>query len=328
MAPALRFPRPRTLLHLVPLRTAAEFIVFTLAINKLTGLYGILALLTGYHLNPLQLSHYLYSLLVLGLVCWLSPAIRVRGDGAGVLKVVGLAWLYIADTIINSIYTTLFGLGWFIILAQHLNDTVGDGKLKVPGGDTMKDTAGFTDPEHPGVSHVEVVATPAAGALSGQQAVAYASTTSQLSSTLFAEGSLASLIVLSLLWLVRIYFCLVILSFARSTVRSYIAQNSSSTYAQTEDATMAEHPFREGRDEGAGWMGKLGRAMLMFPTKRYWLGKDESEDEWVRQRMETRFASGRRDLRIKTGKGAGERERRARSGTGPSPPIALAKLPK
>ncbi|KAI7296581.1 hypothetical protein KC315_g18718, partial [Hortaea werneckii] len=106
MAPVLRFPRPGSFLHLISLRTATEFITFSLAINKVTGFYGILALFTGYHLNPLQLSHYIYSILVLGLICYLSPAIRQR-DADGALKVVALAWLYVLDTILNSLYTTM-----------------------------------------------------------------------------------------------------------------------------------------------------------------------------------------------------------------------------
>lgn len=335
MARILAFPKPRvrdrhtppsrpqltahqSFLHLISLRTATEFITFTLAINKVTGFYGILALFTGYHLNPLQLSHYIYSLLVLGLVCYLSPAIRQR-DGDGALKVVGLAWVYLLDTIINSVYTTLFGLGWFILLAQHLNEPSPVGSGQAPGGGTMNDTAGFTDPEH-SVSEVEVVATPAPGAMSGQDAVAYASGGSDaLGGVLFQQGSLASVTVIAFFWLVRVYLCIIVLSFARSTLRQYIANSSAASYSASEDPTMAENPFRPGREEGAGWKGQLGRLMLRFPTQRYWLGRDETE-EWVRA-TSGRFESGRTGLRVKIPgeNGVGERERRARSGTGPPP---------
>merc|ERR1712107_202482 len=106
-----------------------------------------------------------------GLICYLSPAIRQR-DADGALKVVALAWLYVLDTILNSLYTTMFGLGWFILLAQHLNERSPLASNKPPGGSIMNETAGFTDPEH-SVSEVEVVATPAPGAMSGQDAVAY-----------------------------------------------------------------------------------------------------------------------------------------------------------
>ncbi|KAK5118249.1 hypothetical protein LTR85_008229 [Meristemomyces frigidus] len=324
MPSLLRFPRPRTFLHLISLRTATEFIAFTLAINKVTGLYGILALLTGYHLNPLQLSHYIYSLAILGLICYLSPAIRQR-DADGVVKTVALAWVYVVDSAVNSVYTTLFGAGWFVILAQHLNEGSAGGS-KAPGAGTMNDTAGFTSPEHT-VGKVDVIATPAPGAMPGQEAVAYASGDgSNLGNVLFERGSVASITVLALLWLIRIYFCLIILSYARSTLRQYIASTSAGQYTQTDDPTMAENPFHAGREEGAGWRGKLGRFMLRFPTRRYWLGRDEGEEEWVRA-TSGRFESGR-NLKIKVpaeNGGVGERERRARSGTGPPLPGAGVK---
>ncbi|KAK0907937.1 hypothetical protein LTS16_016651 [Friedmanniomyces endolithicus] len=144
-----RFPRPRSFLHLVSLRTATEAIAFTFAINKGTSLYGLLALLTGYHLDPLQLSHYIYSVLVLALGLYLTPAIRKR-DADGALKVLGLAWVYVLDTIINTAYTILFSLGWFVVLSRHLDqDAAGVGAgINMPGSETINDTAGFTDPEH------------------------------------------------------------------------------------------------------------------------------------------------------------------------------------
>lgn len=326
MAHIFHFPRPRSLFHLISLHTATEFLTFTLAINKVTGLYGILALFTGYTLNPLQLSHYIYSLLVLFLAAYLSQAIRQR-DGDGALKVVGLAWVYVLDTVINSVYTSLFGAGWFLLLAQHLNETTPVAGGKIPGGSMMNDTAGFTDPEHI-VSEVNVIAAPASGVMSGQDAVAYGTNTgAPLGGVIFERGSIATLTLLALFCVIRVYLCIIVLSFARSTLRQYIA-NSSTSYSQTDDPTMAENPFRTGREEGTGWRGKLGRFMLKFPSKRYWLGKDESEDEWVRA-TSGRFESGR-GLSIKVPHNAlGERERRARSGTGPPLPAGVkGKLPQ
>jgi hypothetical protein len=126
--------------------------------------------------------------------------------------------------------------------------------------------------------------------------------------------------VIALLWIIRVYFCLVVLSYARGVVRSYVLTTSTG-YTHTEDPTMAENPFREGREEGEGWKGKVGRSLLQFPTKKYWLGREENEgeNEWVRS-TSGRF-SGKKDLRIKVPEpGVDERVRRARSGTGPPPP--------
>ncbi|KAK3074107.1 hypothetical protein LTR53_003754 [Teratosphaeriaceae sp. CCFEE 6253] len=330
--PFLHFPKPRSFLHLIPLSTATEFISFTLAINKVTGVYGLLALLTGYHLSPLQLSHYIYSLVVLALLLYLTPSIRQPRDTNSTLKVLGLAWVYVLDTLINSVYTALFGLGWFVVLAQHLNDdTPATGSSGMgPGGQTINDTAGFTDPEHT-VSQVEVVATPASGAFASQKATAYGSAAGgSLGGALFGVDGISSLTILGLLWLTRIYFCIVVLSFARSTLRAYVANQSASSTSYTapapEDSTMASNPFSSAT---SGWRGTVGRLMLRFPTQRYWLGRDESEEEWARQ-TSSRLESAR-GLRIKvpTDGGLGERERRARSGTGPPAPMGLkGKVPE
>jgi hypothetical protein len=308
----------QSFLHIISLRTATEFITLSLLINKLSGIYGILAIFTGYKLNPLQLSHYIYSLLALGIVAWLYPAIRKPEEP---LKIVALAWIYVLDTVINSVYTALFGAGWFLVLARELNQPVSF-KGDVAGSETIDDTAGFTNPQY-NATKVDVVAVPGPGLLDGQTAIAYGSQYGSLGDAIFHSGSIASLTVIGLLWIVRTYFCILLMSYARSILRQYVA-STSTDYSHADDPAMAENPFRREREEGAGWKGKLGRFMLRFPTKRYWLGKDEAEDEWVRA-TSGRFESGRgTGLRIKVPEnGVGERERRARSGTGPPPPIAV-----
>jgi inositol phosphorylceramide synthase regulatory subunit len=293
-------------------------------------LYGILALFTGYHLNPLQLSHYIYSLVILGLTLYLTPALRHQARGTSaqrageegrVLKVLALAWVYVLDAVINGVYTTLFGLGWFVLLAQHLGEDSAIGNLpgEKLGAGLMNDTAGFTDPEYP-VAHVDIVATPAPSLSTGpsQQATIYAQG-GTLAGALLADGSLASICVLGMLWVIRMHFCLIVLSFARSTLRAYIAQTSAAnaSYAATTsaDPTLADSPFTS-----PSLAHRLGRAMLRLPTQRYWLGRDESEGEWasgIEGRMER--ARGLK-IKVPTEGGLGERERRARSGTGPPVP--------
>lgn len=238
-----------------------------------------------------------------------------------------LAWVYVLDTIINSFYTVLFSLGWFVLLAQHLNEPVPIGGDQVPGKQTMDDTAGFTSPEVNATS-VEVVAAPGPGAFPGQEAVAFPSGShGTLGSAVFQSGSIASLTVLGLLWIVRVYFCIIVLSHARTVVRRYIASTSNTAYVSTLDPTIAENPFRADHEAGMGWHGKLGRSMLKLPTQRYWLGKDESEEEWLRA-TSGRFDSGVGHLRIKVPEnGVSERERRARSGTGPPAPLK-GKIPQ
>lgn len=327
--------KQQTFLYLISLRTATELITFTLIINKVTGIYGILALLTGYHLSSLQLSMYMYSILVLGAICYLAPHIRKQSP----LQCLALAWLYLLDSLINIAYTAVFGTTWFVLLAQHLNDGVAapnNPSSAAPGGKMMNDTAGFTDPEAGNVGHVDVIATPAAGILSGQDAVAIGSTTGSASETtlghaIFQSGSLASLLVISALWAIRIYFILIVMAYARGVLRQYIIVSSSNAtsglHGQSDDPTLAENPFRLGRSEGEGWQGKLGRAMTRF-GRAYWLGRDD-EDEWVRgagdrfKKLSVRVPQQGQQQHQQAAQqpeaGVGERERRARSGTGPPP---------
>ena len=235
------------------------------------------------------------------------------------LRVLSLAWIFVIDTIISSAYTALFGLGWFVLLAQHLGDEVKTPAAGVPGQGMMNDTAGFTDPSLT-ISHVEVAASPAPDAFAAQQATTYAYPGSPFTSAvLTAQGSIMSLSILIVLWVLRGYMCLVIFSFARSSLRTYVAASSAKStmgFADASgDATMASNPFAD----DSSWKGKLGRFMTRFPTQRYWLGRDEREDEWARQTSQ-RFESGRTagglKINVPSG-GLGERERRARSGTGP-----------
>ena len=314
----------QTFFYLVSLRTGTEFSVLTLLVNKVSGFYGILALFTGYHLSAIQFSMYVYSIGVLILALYLAPHIR---SNQSPLQNLALAWLYVIDSLINIVYTTLFGLGWFVLLAQHLTDGSEplEGKLPVPGGKTMNDTAGFTDPEHH-VSHVDVIADPSSG-----EAVTVGHEGSALNQAVFQSGSVMSILVMGTLWLVRLYFCLIVMAYARGALRQYILASSQRNPGYVSEGesskALAENPFRAGREEGEGWRGKLGRFLISFP-RTYWLGKDD-EDEWVRGAGE-KFAmqrfGGRGSGSAGMAPGTGERERRARSGTGP--PVLLAQRAK
>lgn len=92
------------------LQTGTEMISIALLINKVTGLYGLLAILTGYSLDAIQLSMYLYSVAVLGTIAFLIPHIRRQSS----FQNLALAWLYIVDTAANSAYTTTFAVQWYL----------------------------------------------------------------------------------------------------------------------------------------------------------------------------------------------------------------------
>ena len=286
----------------MPLRSGAEIIMFLEIINKASGAYGILALFTGAGLSPLQFSMYLWSLLVLIAATTLYRHIRA----ASALYCVLLAHLYTIDSAVNAVYTAVFGVAWFYVLALHPADDT----PAAPGAAGIQNAAGFTTPEF-NVSAVEVVAEPAGGLQAGQDAVAVGTVASDggaaagLRPVLFQSGSAMSLALIAAFWAVRVYFIVVLLAFARQALRQHImaagaasatagwydsSGNSTSAAASAPAPTsgspasnstnFADNPFAADKEAGAGWKGYAGRALLRL-APRYWLGPDD-DGEWMR----------------------------------------------
>lgn len=97
--------------------------------NKVTGVYGLLAILTGYQLSLLQLSTYVYSIGVLGLLIYLIPHIRRQSP----FECLALAWMYALDTGINTAYTAAFGLDWYFTSTASEVSDAGDSQGVVVG---------------------------------------------------------------------------------------------------------------------------------------------------------------------------------------------------
>lgn len=204
---------------------------------------------TGYSVSGMQLSMYLYSLATFAFLVYLAPRIRSREP----LPALSFAYLFLVDSIINALYTASFGVSWFVVLAAtHQSNLSGAEK-------TIHDSAGFTTPAV-NVSHVDVIATPSSG---GQAAVAVgtpSSTTPALGSGVLAPEAATSIMIICMLWVVRLYFMAVVFAHAREVVR--------------DSATPSLAPF-EGKNNGEGWQGKAGRAMISV-GRGYWEG-----DGWM-----------------------------------------------
>ncbi|KAH7395030.1 Inositolphosphorylceramide synthase subunit Kei1-domain-containing protein [Phaeosphaeria sp. MPI-PUGE-AT-0046c] len=315
MAPPhfLEIPRPRTFLQKMSLRTGAEIITFLQVINKVSGIYGLLALITGANIDGWQLSMYLYSTIALIATVFLYRHIRLQSPFETLL----LAHLYALDSVINALYTTFFGIAWFYTLAAQPGDSA------VPGSHGISEVAGFTSPKY-NVSKVDVVAEPTEGVQPGQNAIAVghgAEAGAGLGNAVFQSGSIMSISLISGFWALRVYFVFVMLAFARQCLRQHIAANASSAAwynsnnMQTSAHDLAENPFIEGKEEGDGWKGKLGRAMLSGAPK-YWLGADAEENEWLRG-VGGKF---KKPTQLEQPVGFNEREHRRRAGTGPPVP--------
>jgi len=297
-------------------------ISLSMIFNKVTGFYGLLAVLTGFKLSPLQLSMYIYSLVALIVLAFLMSHIRKQTP----FQCLALAWFYILDTVINTAFTSAFAVTW--LYAVSADQTTHGIPNSAPGSSTIDDTAGFTNPKY-NVSKVDVITTSVAG---GQEAVAFATTGAaalsannpSLGHAVGIEETLPSMLVVVGLTLIRVYFILVVMAYARQVLRHHIYSTSSTKlHLHTDGAAdaPAENPFAAGAPGGQGWQGKLGRIMVKV-GESYWLG-GQADDAWAKGL----------DGRFKATKPSGgppgtlERERRARSGTGPpAPPANLGKV--
>ncbi|GLB19741.1 hypothetical protein AtubIFM61612_009655 [Aspergillus tubingensis] len=296
----------QTFLYVMSLQTGASLITLSLLLNKISGLYGLLALLTGYHLSPVQLSMYIYSLLALGLTALLFPHIRKQTP----LQCLALAWLYLFDSLINAAYTAAFGVTWFLVVSQHYDN----GSASGPGGETIAQTAGFTSPKYDTTK-----------AESGH----YARRPDALGNAVAQPESFQSIFVICCLWVIRIYFVFVMLAFARQALRLYVAvprhtqlpthSRNTSIASVASIADIDREPFSPYSPDGQGWQGKLGRIMISI-GRNYWLGEDEEGGNWMAT-LGRRFRARAEDTELP---GPLERERRRRSGTGPPQPSQSA----
>lgn len=298
------------------LETGASLITLSLLLNKISGLYGLLALLTGYHLSPVQLSMYLYSLLVLGVVAFLFPHIRKQSP----LQCLALAWLYALDSVINAAYTAAFGVTWFMVVSQRYDNGTASG----PGSETMEQTAGFTNPKYDTYAEVANGKDGSSFSYTGI-GTNYQRSSDGLSDAVSQPEGFQSIIFISLLWAIRAYFVFVMLAFARQTVRLYLATpRHTQLPTHSRDPSVASvadidrEPFSSFSPDGRGWQGKLGRAMISL-NRNYFLGEEE-EINWMAH-MGRKFRSRGENAELP---GPLERERRRRSGTGPPQPSRSA----
>ena len=274
---SLLTPDSQTFLYLMSLRTGASLSTLVLLLNKISGLYGILALATGLPISPLQLSMYIHSLLVFALVAKLAPGIRTQTPFSNLV----LAWTFVADTLVNTAYTAVFAGTWFLVVASHPDAG------EKPGGKMVQDTAGFTNPQF-NVSHVEVApATPgsAEAVIAADSAPGAASSVANSTTgALLQAESIPSLTVIGLLWIARIYLCLIVLAYARFCIRQHISRSPRLSIppappASANTMVYADNPFSEGLEEGQGWKGVVGRSLVRV-GRGYWLGREGGE-EWM-----------------------------------------------
>lgn len=234
------------------LQTGTELIATALLFNKATGIYGMLTLFTGYSLSALQVTAYLGSLFVLITLALCLPQVRKRSP----VHNLALAWVYAIDTLVSAAYTAFFATSWYMSGIHDVNGPAGaEGDVSSPSnGDVQLDGS--------------------------QEAQAKAGTA--------VNDTALSMVLIVAFTLMRFYFGLVIMAYARMVVLRFVDERMSEA---PDVSGMAADPFAVGAPLGEGWQGKLGRTMISV-GRGHWLGGKKEDEEWARQ-LNSRFKSTR-----------------------------------
>ncbi|KAI5457158.1 Inositolphosphorylceramide synthase subunit Kei1-domain-containing protein [Mariannaea sp. PMI_226] len=181
----LRAPRPKSLFGFIGLQTGTEVISLALVLNKVTGVYGLLAILTGFQLSILQLTTYVYSIGVLVLLVTLIPHIRRQSP----FECLSLAWVYILDTAINMACTAAFGLDWYF--SNQTTDSLQTQPTDLPYMATEDATQNLRRDTAP---HGQVV----------------------------PQETAFSMLLITASMLIRIYFSFVVMAYAKQVLQKYM----------------------------------------------------------------------------------------------------------
>ncbi|KAK0637095.1 Inositolphosphorylceramide synthase subunit Kei1-domain-containing protein [Bombardia bombarda] len=252
-----RLPRPKTFLGLMSLQTGTELVSLALVFNKATGIYGLLALFTGYVFSALQLSMYILSVLALLSLAYCIPHIRKRPSHP--FENLALAWLYTLDTAVNTVYTSVFAVTWYLASAHD---------PKGPAG-------GAETPDDASPSDGDVKTKAGAG----------------------VQETATSIALIIAFTLVRIYFSLVVMAHARMVLHRYVGEQEQQREDDDHPAGGVKNSdglvpdvFAVGAPLGDGLKGRLGRIMVLV-GRSYWLGGRKEDEEWARD-VGSRFGSG------------------------------------
>ncbi|OBA19595.1 DUF1753-domain-containing protein [Metschnikowia bicuspidata var. bicuspidata NRRL YB-4993] len=118
---------PSNFLFVIPLYIGVELILSFAILNKAGGVYGVLSILTGHHMNFWQWVYNLLAFLVLpfyvsALFSFLDRSTNLRKMCLGCL-------IYILDTLVGFVYTLYFVYFWFSREDNHPAGTLGESAL-------------------------------------------------------------------------------------------------------------------------------------------------------------------------------------------------------
>jgi hypothetical protein len=164
------------------------------------------------------------------------------------MKVVAYAYFFALDFLINILYTILFASIWILIVSDSDNPSpIGSNTF-----DSVKDAKGFVDPLHTDAANIDIVTNPNPNPLKGLHASLLDETGNSMDPG--SAGATFSSISIIFFWLIKIYFIIIVFSYARNLViRSHISTATfslqSSLWSRAQQKMLSGNYWKEDDDD-------------------------------------------------------------------------------
>ncbi|OCH96323.1 DUF1753-domain-containing protein [Obba rivulosa] len=144
LRPEWRLRPLSSFLGLLDIKTGALMVVFFALINKVAGVYGLIAVLTGAGGSAAQLSLYIYSVLGLAALAWGLKAIS-KEDPKQTLY---FAHLFFADHVLSTAWLVFFSVVWWVYTPHDGRRTVNsEAQKSLANGSPKYEMHNVTDAE-------------------------------------------------------------------------------------------------------------------------------------------------------------------------------------
>jgi hypothetical protein len=268
---------PRSFLFFIPLYVGAEVIIALGIFNKLSGFYGILSIFTGHPITAIEWILNLVSLALLPL--YVMAFINISKKNA--LRMLVFAYVYAFDTLSSVGFTIFFSTHWFKV-AKISKVNTGGSSLSPSMTESIASvtetlasvTEQVTSVASAAVTSVltNVTAIKADGELAADIVRRETEAVLNKSASLPQETAVTILITVGLL-MVRIYFTLVIIGYARLLVRQ---QNLRSHNGQPKGSLSAKLQYLAISVAEPFWTGNSWSSGSRSPSASTMEFKDEA----------------------------------------------------
>jgi len=207
-------------LGLLDLKTGVTLALFFALLNKVAGVYGLIAVLTGAGGSFAQLSMYIYSVLALVALAWGLRAVKEEDPK----QTLYFAHLFFADHVLSTAWTVFFAVVWWVYTPHDGRRTVNSAAQEEMAKGGNGGSHNMTEKERVEAAHM----------IWDQE-----------------KGTAAGIIIIS--WLVKIYFALLIYSYAmhlrKGSYHSLPHSRSTGSNASFSNTISSEHSAIPDEDE-------------------------------------------------------------------------------